>query len=1127
MNVDELRQELKRQEVDLWVDGDLLRFRARQGSLNGSLLRELRRHKNRMIEILKSEASGELDEDRFQDLSIGQQALYFLHSTAPMSPAYNVASAARIRSSVDVQAMQKAFASLISRHDSLRTTFEIRQGRPGRRVHAHGDLDFCQIEATGWDEQRLSQAVHREYRQPFDLAGGPLLRVRLFTVGEKDHVFLMALHHIVFDSWSLWLVQDEFRLLYEQYTGGQTALLPKLPATYDDFVREQDKLQRNGRGELLWQYWKKRLAGELTPPDLPLDRPRPDRPSLRGASHAFRVPSALSARLRKLAAANGATPFMVMLAVFKTLLHRYTGQEDLIVGTTTSGRSKSQFTRLVGYFVNTLAIRTNMSGQTTFSELLARVKIATLGAIEHQDFPFPLLVDRLNPRRDTGRLPICTVMFGLQKPQQFNEVTRLFDEEAGHIDWGGLEVHPFELHQQEGQFDLTLEMFETNDSFLGTLKYDVDLFDAATAQRMGRRFLRLAEAVVDDPDRPLVDYDIMSEEDHERVLGFASTGTVETPADPRVHRLFELQAQRTPDRTAAVADDRSLTYDRLNRRANRLARLLQDRGVELGTLVACRLHRGIDVPVAILAILKAGGTYVPLDATSPEQRVQQMTRDCGAGVVLAHARLSFACDASQQVVLLDREEDALAVYSDANLELDFRGDTPAYVIYTSGSTGVPKGVCVSHRAFAEHVTSIREVFGLVPGDRMLQFSNLTFDPSLEQMFAPWSIGATVVFRGDELWAPNEFWQVVRRHELTVVNVPPAYFKQCSNAIGPNDDTASLRLLIIGGDLFPAETLGTWKDRGVRILNAYGPTEAVVTATVYDATDHDPSRSRVPIGRPKPGLVAHVLDQRGRHTPIGIPGELCLGGSMLADGYLGDAELTSSKFVPAPPSDGSPGDGPFSEHSGARMYRTGDLARWTPDGNLEFLGRRDRQIKIHGFRVETGEIESVLNRFPCVTESFVQTRNDSHGDTYLVAWFAFSGDEEPEREELGAMLRSRLPSYMVPRHFVAVEQLPTDTSGKVDAKALPDPPTTRPANRDYVPPRNDKEQLWADIWSNVLDVDSVGIHDDFFDLGGGSLTSLRIVAEADDAGLNRDGNPLKPELLFEYPTVSEIAAFLES
>jgi len=1127
MNLTELQEALRAKQVELWVEGDLLRFRMPGESLDKPLLAALRRHKRALIEELKRDGADHDNASRYEPLSLGQQALYFLHSLSPSSAAYNVAASFRIASAVDVAVMRQCFQTLVSRHEALRTTFETVDGNPRCRIHSQREVDFRQIDASGWAASQLHETAQREHMRPFDLKDGPLLRVRLFTTADDDHVFLMTLHHIVFDAWSLWLLQEEFDALYRHQSQGETAVLASLTASYSDFVRWQTQLQHGQRGEQLWQYWRNRLEGDLVAPDLPLDYPRPERPGHEGASHKFRVPVHLSARLRELGKSLGATPFAVMLAMFKTLLYRYTGQQDLTVGTTTSGRSDSAFTRVVGYFVNTLPIRSKMADGATFADYLAHVKSRTLEAIEHQDYPFPLLVDRLNPRRDTGRLPICSVMFGLQKPQQFQNAARLFSETPAATDWGGLTIYPYDVPQQEGQFDLTLEIFDAKESYLGTLKYDTELFSAETAERMSRHFLRLAESIVQDPHRCLNEYEILPDEEIERIRSFRATDRVDAGVKLLAHRLFERQVQLAPDRIATSDDVRCLTYHELNQRANQLARWLQQRGIDPGTSVACQVARGTDTAIALLGILKAGATYVPLDPACPRERVVHMLRDSGVRLVLTDSRQQplsgarCACEEELSEITchdFDRLADVLSQFDGSDLKLDLGEQKPAYVIYTSGSTGRPKGVSVSHGAIARHVLSIRKVFGLVAKDRMLQFSNTTFDPSLEQMLVPWSVGASVFLRGDTLWSPEEFWQVVERERLTAINLPPAYFRHCTESLQMHPQAArSLRLVIVGGDVFPMEALPVWQSLGVRILNAYGPTEAVITATVHELSQQASERARVPIGRPKPGMAAYVLDRFGREVPIGVPGELYLAGSMLADGYLHQPEMNRERFRADP----------WSSAPNGRMYRTGDYVRWTHDGELEFLGRCDRQVKIHGYRVEIGEIETRLDGFPEVRESHVELRHDSYGDEFLVAWLGVAEHAELDIEQLRSLMRDQLPGYMVPRHFVTLERLPLNGSGKVDVRALPKPKMRRAASHKYVAPTSSIEKTLVEIWSRVLEVEQVGTHDNFFDLGGSSLSSLRIVAMLNETGLKLEGEHIRPELLFEYPTVAELAAYWES
>jgi len=1125
MNAEELYEQLKAQRVELWNEGKMLRFRAAENTISREVLASLRKHKKELIEIVKREAGAAGADFTIEAPSVSQQAMYFLHLSAPYSPAYNVASACRIRSRMEVQAVTAAFETLISRYDSLRTTFQVHDGALRRRVHATVPLNFEQVDVAGRSEAELREIVRASYQQPFDLADGPLLRVRLFTGSETDHVFLISLHHIVFDAWSLWLLQDEFRMLYAQHTGGETALLPALTASYSSYVEELAELETSTRGDKMWQYWKERLAGELPTLELPVDRARPKTTTFRGATHKFRIPAGLTTQLRELARESSVTPFVLMLAIFKTLLYRYSGQTDTVVGTTTSGRTRNELTRLVGYFVNTLAIRTSAGGDEPFNGYLSQVKTHALGALENQEFPFPLLVDRLNPPRSAGRLPICSVMFGLQKPQRFQEAMQLFDEQKQHFNMGELEVHPFELDQQEGQFDLTLELFDTAESFAAVLKYDTEMFDAATAERIAAHYVQLAAAIAENPAGRLDEFNILPECEQTQLAEFSGgKASQDQPQEPSqqqqlAHQLFEASVAMCPQKEAVLCDGESLTYAALNARSNQAARAMIAAGVQSGDLVACCFDRGPWVAPVLLGILKCGGVYVPLDAASPPERLGNMIEACSAKLVLTSSGADRDEYPSAVTVLtVDELSARMAEQSEEDAGVKVDPDATAYVIHTSGSTGIPKGVCVSHQAFASHIHSICEVFGTRASDRVLQFSNLTFDPSLEQMFAPWSIGATVVSRGNELWSPAKMWETIQREQLSVVNIPPAYFQQCCDVLEEDISTLqSLRVLIIGGDVFPVGSLDIWRGGHVKVLNAYGPTEAVITATVYDATNHPQAAGSPPVGRPRPGNTAYILDPHGQPAPVGVAGELCLGGPAIASGYSNDQALTAARFVADP----------FRKQPGARMYRTGDRARWTSDGQIEFLGRDDGQVKIHGMRVETGEIESTVASFNGIQSSHVAARTDDGGISYLVAWNVLEQNADVAEAELKAFLQSKLPRYMVPRRFVVVDALPVNASGKVDTSALPEPAAiTRPDNA-YSPPRTQEETALAKIWSDVLNVQPVGIHDNFFDLGGASLTSLRIVSKASDAGLRLNGEPIKPELLFEYPTISELAAHLET
>lgn len=1132
MSAEALFNELKKRQVELWCQGKMLRFRAPDGALDDPIMAELRRYKKELIALIRNEGVDQSDANecasRLEPTTISQQAMYFLHLSAPYSPAYNVASAFRVRSNVDIEAVQQAIAELMKRHDVLRSSMEMNGGNLQRRVSNNMLPDFAVVEANDANDASLNEMVRKEYQRPFDLASGPLIRTRLFKVNDQDYVFLIVLHHIIFDAWSLWIVQEEFHKLCVQFGGGEPAELTTPSATYTDFVKEQSELIESARGQELLDYWRNELSGDLPILNLPLDYPRPQRPGLRGSSHRFRIPSELSSRLRDLAKRLRVTPFVLTMSIFKVLLRRVSGQNDLIVGTTTSGRPNSDYTHTAGYFVNTLAIRSKTDCDPTFAEYAGQVKQQVLGAIRNQDYPFAALVDRLGAKRESGRAPVCSVMFGLQKPR-FGDAARLFNENSQAVEIGGWQVSPFDLDQQEGQFDLTLELFETEDSFLGLLKYDTELFSKATADRLSRQYVRLAEAIADSPDRSLLDYELLSEVDTKQLLAFSSGGPLEGSVHQTVIGDFSEKALTHSDKLAICCDNVQLTYADLDRRSNQLARLLIDSGLKTSDIVACCCSRRIEIPIMILGIMKAGGTYLPLDPANPPQRLAQLINDSGCRLVIADSCLPNETRQSlmQPILDVDHISTEMDARSAEHLSIGITPETNAYVLYTSGSTGVPKGVCVSHTALYRHVLSIRQAFGLREDDRVLQFSNLTFDPSLEQMFAPWSLGASVHMRGNELWSPETLCDTVCDLDLTVINLPPAYFKHCAASIGntSNDgrrhDT-SLRLIILGGDVFPADSVRELTNRGVQILNAYGPTEAVITSTTFDASGLSSTVKSAPIGRPKPGSRAYVLDSKNRMMPVGVPGRLFLAGPMLASGYLNDHKFTREKFVADCLAE------QFGESGRALMYDTGDIARWNPDGELEFLGRADRQLKIHGMRVETGEIEATINSCEGVKNSHVSVRN-SAGQDELIAWVAVGKDDSvsakvTDESVLLRKLQAGLPKFMVPRQIVFLPELPLNTSGKIDITQLPEPDAgARRSNiAQYVAPQSAWEITLSNIWSEELNVSPVGINDNFFDLGGASLSSLRIVSRMNQEGLNPSEEPLKPEMLFEFQTIRELA-----
>lgn len=1116
MNAAQLQCELAERGCQLWAEGEMLRFRAPDGALTPELMKELKRQKKAMLELLREGSGGANKPSRSHAVSFGQQALWLLHQSDPQSPAYNVCSAARIESAVDFDALARVWRTLLSRHEALRTTFESAAGQLAARVHESPPLDIEQVDAAGWPADRVHARVKRDYERPFDLGRGPLARLRLYKIAPEEHVLLVAMHHIVFDAWSLWILLEELGSLYEKEAAGEAGTLPAPAARYADFVRWQQEQPNSESGRRQWEYWQQRLRGPAPCAALPCDRARRPHAARRGASHHFRLPEELAAGLRALGKSAGATPFMTLLAVFQALLHLHSGQTDFVVGTTTSGRAKKEFSRLVGYFVNALPLRAEVDPEASFADLLEQSRERTVEAIAAQDFPFPLLVERLNPQREPGALPLCRTVFGLQKPNEFSRVMEALDDAERAIDWGGLRARAYPLDQQEGQFDLTLEMYETATTFLGVLKYDTQLFDDPTARRLAERYVHLAQQLVEDPRRPLRSLSLVGDAERAELARLGAAPEATPLAAETLAELFERQAAATPDCEAITCEGETLTYDGLNRHANQLAWRLAGLGVGVGDAVGCCLERGVDAHVAQVACVKLGAAYVPIDEAGPRDRLGRILADCEASVLLTHesvaTRLGLKTEGatSPRVVLLDHSRERLDTAPTANPAAPVSGETTAYVIYTSGTTGAPKGVVVSHAAFCRHVARAVAAFEIGPNDHVLQFSAMTFDPSLEQAWTAWSQGAKLVARGPRLWSASEFWSVVTSERVTVANVPPAYFREVSDALARRDGAETLRLMIVGGDALPVAALGAWRGSGVRLLNAYGPTEAVVTATVWDIDERIGEDGRAPIGRPLAGTATLIVDDDGRERPLGVAGELLISGP-LADGYLHDAALTRARFV---------------ERDGARYYRTGDVARWNNEGQLEFIGRRDRQVKLRGYRVELGEVESALASLDGVREAAARVVTDDSGEPALVAYYTAEPNSTLDPSSLMAALRARLPHYMTPERWALLDELPLGASGKIDeARLRAETGEPADATRGYAPPETRVQEVLCSVWSTVLGVERVGIHDDFFDLGGASLKSLKIVSLAEERGLRLADQSFSPALLFEYPTVAELAQHL--
>ncbi|ACB75248.1 non-ribosomal peptide synthetase [Opitutus terrae] len=1048
-----------------------------------------------------------------EPLSIGQEALWFLHRAAPESAAYNTAIALRLRGALDRAKVRRVLAALQERHPLLRATFASGGGKPVMRIAATAELAWQEVEANGWTIEQLERAVTADYQRPFALEAGRVFRATLFVRGAADHVLLIGVHHVVGDAWTNWVLLDEFRQLY-----AGTGPLPAVSGTYSAFVRWQRSLLASREGEELRRWWLQELAGELPTLALPTDFPRPAVLEPQGASVPVTLPGETWQRIKSLARAQQATPFAVLLAAYHVFLHRHTGQEELIVGSPTAGRSRPEFAGIAGYFVNPVPLRARVSGASPFAELLAQVKRTVLGALAHADYPLPELVEALKLARDPSRPALFQTLFVLQKPPQTDargDALKAAGARTGAA-WSGLEVEEFPLAQMEGQFELTLELFEDG---AGSFKYNNRLFSAATAGRMARRFVGLIDAITQDPTCRIEALPLLAPEERRLVVQTWNETPAAYPTAHCLHELIAQQATRTPAAPALSFASTALTYAELDARANQLAHGLRRAGVGPDRLVGVCAERSVDLVVALLAVLKAGGAYVPLDPGYPRERLAFMLADSAVPLVLTQDHLreglravvNSATATAPRLVALDAEWPEIAREPTTPPASGVTPSHLAYMIYTSGSTGRPKGALNTHRAIVNRLLWMQDAYRLTAADTVMQKTPFSFDVSVWEFFWPLLAGARLVVaqpggHQDAAYLAD----LAARERVTTMHFVPSMLQLFVEQPGLAR-CAALRQVFCSGEALPFELQERFFARhAAELHNLYGPTEAAVDVTAWRCERG--SRERVvPIGRPIARTRMYVLDPRMQPVPIGVAGELYIGGIAVGRGYHGRPELTAEKFVPDP----------FGT-AGERLYRTGDRARWRPDGAIEYLGRLDFQVKLRGFRIELGEIESALRALAGVSAAAVLVREDQPGDQALVAYVVAAGVPGDAAGLRGA-LRKELPEYMVPAEFVFLPALPLSPNGKLDRRALPAPARGRPeTGAGFRVPESATEQILSAIWAEVLGRGRVGVEDNFFDLGGHSLKLGQVHAQLTARF------PSAPSLLelFQYPTIRALAARLD-
>ncbi len=1042
-------------------------------------------------------------------LSFAQERLWFLDQLQPGTFAYNVPFAVRLTGRLDDSALAATLREIVRRHASLRTSFGVHEGQPAQWIAPAAELPLPRVNLGGLPPGRREEEVGKlaaaESRRPFDLARAPMLRALLVRLEPKDHALLLTLHHIAADGWSAGVLVREVVALYQAFAQGEPSPLAELPIQYVDFAVWQRGWLQGEAFVVQLAYWRDLLVGAPIL-QLPTDRSRKALQSYRGANLSFAFPAAAGDGVRTLSQRLHATPFMILLAGFEALLQRYTSQNDLIVGSTIANRTRRELEGLIGFFVNTLALRVDLGGDPAFDLLLGRVRAATLGAFAHQDLPFEKLVAELQPERDLSRSPLFQVLFQLQNATADSEPVRLPE----------LELRPMGAGGQTAKFDLVLNIFEAGPLFSGTLKYNTDLFERATAARIARHLATLLTAAVTEPSRPLSELPLLSEEERQQLVREWNEAPVENLGEGVLHERFAVQATRSPEATAVVCDGERLSYGELDRLANQLARHLVALGVAAGDPVGICLERSLGMVVAILGTLKAGAAYVPLDPAYPRERLAFLLEDSRPPVLITQESLELPEPGPEtRVVFMDRDAVAIAREDASDPGVPISAEHPAYVIYTSGSTGRPKGVVVRHGNVARLFTATDRWFGFGPEDVWTLFHSYAFD------FSVWEIWGALLYGGRLVvvpyWvsrSPEAFYGLLRQEQVTVLNQTPSAFRQLlwAEPSAPAGAALSLRWVIFGGEALEPASLAPWFERHgderPRLVNMYGITETTVHVTWREVRRADMARAVSAVGCPIPDLGVYLLDPVMRPVPIGVAGEIHVGGAGLALGYLDRPELTAERFVPDP----------FGE-PGSRLYRSGDLARRLPDGDLEYLGRIDHQVKIRGFRIELGEIESALVRHTSVREAVVLLVEDK-----LVAWVVPAvgqAQSPPALSDLRGFLAQSLPDYMLPSALVLLEALPLTSHGKVDRRALPAPEAERPQAAEPIAPRTELEAFVAGIWREVLKLDRIGVEDDFFELGGNSITG----AVAINRLQQELGEIVQVVVIFDHPTVASVAAYL--
>ncbi|ACB52398.1 peptide synthetase [Crocosphaera subtropica ATCC 51142] len=1047
-------------------------------------------------------------------LSLAQERLWFLHQLDPESPAYNIAIAWQFTGSLDHTILEKSFNTIIKRHESLKTRFMAVEGNPIVEIIPNLTLTVPKIDLQQLPEKKREKEVkyleNKAAKQPFNLAEDLLLRVWLLQLSPQKSTVLVVLHHIIADGWSRGILLKELATVYKAFSSGESVSLPELSIQYSDFAAWQRQWLAGEELQAHLDYWKKQLAN-VSVLNLPTDYPRPHVPTLRGGIQSFTLDKALTNALKTLSRQQGVTLFMTLLTAFKILLHRYSGQNDIVVGSPIANRNWAETEPLIGFFVNTLVLRSDLSGNPSFVALLKQVKQTTSQAYQHQDLPFAKLVDTLQPERDESHNPLFQVMFQVQ-----NEAYQLQNALSPELAIPGLSLSQSWIDTQSTKFDMTWHLVERETGLLAVVEYSLDLFEAEMIARMLGHFQVLLRDIISKPQAHISELSLLTEKEEKQLLLEWNKTETKQLENIFISQLFEAQVEKTPNNIAVTSAQQQLTYRELNSKANQLAHYLQTLGVKPEVKVGILMERSPDLLIAILGVLKAGSAYVPIDPTYPSERIAFMVEDAQIAVLLTETKtaISQTFPTSASKITLDQDWPLIASESQENSVISLFEDNLAYVIYTSGSTGKPKGTLITHGGLSNYLTWAIATYPVTEGCGSPVNSSIAFDATITSLLTPLLVGQKVILLPEtgEIEALSE---VFTQENLSLVKLTPAHLSILNSLLAEKEKIPQSHALIIGGEALSQHSLTFWQEKcpQTRLINEYGPTETVVGCCVYEVPSQVSQTENVPIGRPIANTELYILDQYLQPTPIGVPGELYIGGVGVARGYFNRPDLTAERFIPLPPS--PPLLRGVGGIEGSRLYKTGDLARYLPDGTIEYLGRIDNQVKIRGFRIELGEIEGMLRQHPQVQEAIAVVQEDNNKTPRLVAYVVASS----EPPDLRQFLSEKLPAYMVPTLFISLDAFPLTPNGKIDRQRFPVADfSQRNVKKSLIEPRTPQEATLTEIWRDVLGKMEVGVYDNFFELGGDSILGLQIIARANQAGLQ-----LTPRQLFQCQTIAELAS----